>query len=340
MWPVVGHEAALSRLQRGLKNGNLGHAYLISGPAHAGKMTLALALARALNCCSDEAPCGDCAECRRIDAGSHPDVMVVALGSSADDENRSRTEISIKQVRDDIQHWANLPPFEGKYRVFIIGGAEMLSLEAANCLLKTLEEPQPGVLFLLLTDQPGRLPETVISRCQRIDLGPVASEKIKTALLQKGSPEEKAELLGRLSHGRPGWAFEMGSNETLLARREEHIESLLEVTEGDLEKRFAFATELAGRFSQKRTEVQEILEEWSDLWRDILLHRASLNDTTTNLDYASRLQSLAERFNINEIRDAIGAIGNAVKQLRQNGNPRLVLEVLMLDMPTAGARKA
>ena len=340
MWPVTGHEAALSRLKHSLRNGTLGHAYLITGPAHAGKMTLAMALARALNCRSGEAPCGVCDECRRIDSGSYPDVQVVTLGSSTDDESRSRTEISIKQVRDDIQHWTNLPPFEGGYRVFIIGGAEMLSQEAANCLLKTLEEPQPRVLFLLLTDEPEQLPETVISRCQRIDLRPVAAEKIKMELLRKGAPGEKAELLSRLSHGRPGWAFEIAADDVLLSRRTERIEHLLEVTEGDFEERFAYAAELAARFSQKRAEVLGILEEWVDLWRDVMLCQAGLYESITNLDYGPRLQSLSRRFNINEVKDAIGAIGRAAKQMRQNGNPRLVLEVLMLDLPATGARKA
>jgi DNA polymerase-3 subunit delta' len=341
MWPVVGHEAALSRLKRSLEKGNLGHAYLISGPAHAGKMTLALALARALNCHSAEVPCGECSQCRRIDAFSHPDVQVVALGSaSSDDDGRLRTEISIKQVRDDIQHWANLPPFEGGYRVFIIGGAEMLSPEAANCLLKTLEEPQPRVLFMLLTEEPGRLPETVISRCQRIDLRQVAAQKIEAALLEKGVLSEKARLLSRLCRGCPGWAMEAAADETLLVRRAERVEHIFEVIAGDLETRFNFAAELAVLFNQKRAEAQEALDEWQDLWRDMLLIRAGLIDEVINKDYASRLQSLAGRFNINEIRAAIGAADLAGRQLRQNGSPRLVLEVLMLDLPAAGATKA
>jgi len=334
MWPVVGHETAVARLKRSLEKGNLGHAYLISGPARTGKMTLALTLAQALNCRSPEVPCGVCSQCQRIASLSHPDVQVVALGSaSSDDDARSRTEISIKQVREDIQHWANLPPFEGGYRVFIIGEAELLSSEAANCLLKTLEEPQPKVLFILLTGEPARLPETVVSRCQRLDLKPVAAGKIEGELLKQGAAAEKARLLGRLCRGRPGWALAAIADESLFERRTECIERLIDMVEGDLEARFDYAGELSNRFGQKRAEVQETLQEWMSLWRDILLVKAGLCGAVTNLDYASRLQMLADGFNISQIRAAISAIGLARKQLRQNASPRLVLEVLMLDIP-------
>jgi DNA polymerase-3 subunit delta' len=336
MWPVIGHAPALARLKRSLQNGTLGHAYLVSGPPGAGKMTLALALAQALNCQSGEAPCGVCSVCQRISSSSHPDVQVVALGSSSwDEEGRSKTEISIKQVRDDIQHWASLPPFEGGYRVFIIGEAELLSSEAANCLLKTLEEPQQKVLFMLLTGDPGRLPETVISRCQRLDLKPVAAELVEKSLAERGAPPEKARLLGRLCRGRPGWALRALEDESLLERRAERIERLTDVIGGDLEVRFEYAGELAARFSQKRAEVQEILEEWLDLWRDMLLIKSGQAELVINLDYVARLQMLSDGFNISNIRSGISAIMLAQKQLRQNASPRLVLEVVMLDMPAA-----
>jgi DNA polymerase-3 subunit delta' len=303
-------------------------------------MTLAMTLARALNCQADDSPCGECSVCQRISASSYPDVQLVALGSSSsDEESRSKTEISIKQVRDDIQHWANLPPFEGRYRVFIIGDAELLSSEAANCLLKTLEEPQPNVLFMLLTNDPGKLPETVISRCQRLDLKPVAAETVEKALVERGAAPEKARLLGRLCRGCPGRALDALEDEALLEKRTERVERLIELTCGDMEIRFEHAGELATRFSQKRAEVQDILEEWVDFWRDMLLVKAGQPELVVNLDYIDRLQMLADGFNISDIRSGISAIMTAQKQLRQNASPRLVLEVLMLDMPAAQNKK-
>ena len=333
MWPVVGHEPALARLKRSLEKGNLGHAYLISGPPHVGKMTLALTLAQALNCRSSDSPCGTCSQCLRIVALSHPDVQVVTLGSAVSEEERSRSEIGITQVRNDIQHWVSLPPFEGGYRVFIIGEAELLSEEAANCMLKTLEEPQEKVVFMLLTSEPKRLPETVISRCQRLDLKPVALEKITASLVQRGLSPEKAGLISRISGGRPGWAFSAANDETVLNLRADRVEHLIDLIEGSLDSRFEYAGDLSARFTQKKAEVRETLEDWLGVWRDLLLIKAGLSGELTNMDYSNRLQPLSAEFNITQIRDAIGAISLVQKHLRQNVSPRLALEVLMLDMP-------
>lgn len=333
MWPVVGHEPALARLKRSLEKGNLGHAYLISGLPHVGKMTLALTLAQALNCRSSDSPCGTCSQCLRIMALSHPDVQVVTLGSGVSDEERSRSEIGIAQVRNDIQHWASLPPFEGGHRVFIIGEAELLSEEAANCMLKTLEEPQEKVVFMLLTSEPKRLPETVISRCQRLDLKPVALEKITASLVQRGLSSEKAGLISRISSGRPGWAFTAADDETVLDLRADRVEHLIDLIEGNLDSRFEYAGELSARFTQKKAEVRETLEDWLGVWRDLLLIKAGLPGELTNMDYSNRLQPLSAGFNITQIRDAIGAISLVQKHLRRNVSPRLALEVLMLDMP-------
>lgn len=333
MWPVVGHEPALARLKRSLEKGNLGHAYLISGPPHVGKMTLALTLAQALNCRSSDSPCGTCSQCLRITALSHPDVQVVTLGSAVSEEERSRSEIGITQVRNDIQHWASLPPFEGGYRVFIIGEAELLSEEAANCMLKTLEEPQEKVVFMLLTSEPKRLPETVISRCQRLDLKPVAVEKITASLVQRGLSPEKAGLISRISGGRPGWAFSAANDETVLDLRADRVEHLIDLIEGNLDSRFEYAGDLSARFTQKKAEVRETLEDWLGVWRDLLLIKAGLSGELTNMDYSNRLQPLSAEFNITQIRDAIGAISLVQKHLRRNVSPRLALEVLMLDMP-------
>ncbi|MFC2048414.1 ATP-binding protein [Chloroflexota bacterium] len=182
VWQVVGQTNVVSLLQRGLGTDSLAHAYLFVGPAHVGKMTLALNLAQALNCEATEPPCGECTSCQKIASAKHADVQIIGLSHGEDSaEAKPQTEISIDQIRQ-IQHSASLPPFEGRYRVFIIDGAELLSIEAANCLLKTLEEPAAKVVFILLTTNERLLPETVISRCHRIELPPLAVNKVEAAL--------------------------------------------------------------------------------------------------------------------------------------------------------------
>ncbi len=204
MWQIIGQARAVSLLERGLAAGSLAHAYLLVGPEHAGKMTLAINLAQALNCESAGRPCLECAACRKIKAGNHADVQVIGLLQN-DDSNEAKL-ISTEQIKDML-HQASLPPFEGRHKVFIINGAELLSTEAANRLLKNLEEPVANVTFILLTTNDRLLPATVVSRCQRLEVTPVPVPAEAAALQEKwGVPAERARLLAGLSHGRLGWA--------------------------------------------------------------------------------------------------------------------------------------
>jgi len=196
MWQVVGQDRVVSLLQRSLAKGAIAHAYLLVGPQHVGKMTLAINLAQALNCEVAEPPCGECVSCQKIASAKHPDVQTIGLTSNNNSaEAKLRGEISIDQIRE-MQHSANLPPFEGRCKVFIIDGAELLSNEAANCLLKTLEEPVGKVIFVLLTSNDRLLPATVVSRCQRLELLPLAVSEVETVLNGRGDIEpQKAKLL-------------------------------------------------------------------------------------------------------------------------------------------------
>ena len=208
-WEMVGHEWAVTLLRRGLASGRVSHAYLFCGLPQVGKTRLALKLAQAPNCTQPDPPCGQCDSCKKIWEGTHTDVRLVA-GEGAGGS------IKIGQIRD-LQREAVLRPYEGRRRVFVLERIDLASIEAANSLLKTLEEPPGHVVLALTAVHAEALPATVVSRCQRLDLRPVAQATLEAALAGRGVPPEKARLLARLSGGRVGWALEASRDEALLA---------------------------------------------------------------------------------------------------------------------------
>lgn len=330
MWQVIGQTRAVSLLQHSLESGMLAHAYLLVGPPHVGKMTLALNLAQALNCEAAERPCGECPSCRKIDSAGHADVQVIGLAQNGDSAEAKL--IGIDQIRQ-MQHSACLPPFEGKHKVFIIDSAELLSIEAANCLLKTLEEPVGKVTFLLLTVNDSLLPATVVSRCQRLELPPLATAEIASALAARGIESPRAELLARLSHGCLGWAITTATDDSMLQQRDREVDRLLSVITADFEERFTYVAPLAAQFNQNRGLVYSMLDLWLDYWRDLMLVKIGCRDLITNIDRLARLAEMAQGYRLAQIRAFIESLQAAAEQLRQNANPRLVLEVLMLDIP-------
>lgn len=328
MWQVVGHEKAVALLNNSLKGGKLSHAHLFVGPKHVGKMTLAINLAQALNCEGDEKPCGDCRQCLRIAGQKHADVVVIGLDG--------RAEIGIDQIRE-MGHSASLRPFEGRHRVFIIDGAEHLSHEASNCLLKTLEEPPPNVQLILLAINERLLLPTVLSRCRRLELRPLSTPVAEQALTERwGVPRERARVLARLCSGCLGWAVVAFSDEGLLGERWQKLTTLTRLTRVGLEERFAYAAQLANQFSKDRESVQEVLSLWVGWWRDLMLVKGGCGNFVSNVDQETTLHREAEGYSLTQIKEFVESLQRAMEQLDQNANPRLVLEVLMLAIPKGG----
>ena len=332
MWQVVGHDHVVAYLEKSLKKNALSHAYLFTGPKHIGKTTVAIALAQAVNCQNKNKPCGDCSSCLRIAAEAHPDVQVIRrLSADAAEDGKAKSELVIEQIRS-IQRSASLPPYEGLSRVYIFEQAELLNEAAANCLLKTLEEPHQNVLLILLAPSLGAVPETIASRCQHLAFRRVPAGGIEGLLIKRGQPPDQAAFLASLSGGAPGWALMAIDNEEVLSRKTERIEKLYELINQDYEERFAIAEELAGKGPQGRDETAEIIEDWQYLWRDLLLLKAGCATAIEGLG-ADRVGALSQHLSISDIRDFLEKLVRARELIERNVNPRLIIETLMLEMP-------
>ncbi|PKB80253.1 MAG: hypothetical protein BZY88_09185 [SAR202 cluster bacterium Io17-Chloro-G9] len=335
MWKIRGQDHILRQIEPSLKLGQPAHAYLLVGPPHVGKMTLALDLAQALNCSDPSpAPCGDCTQCTRIAQGQHADVRVVEIGQGAED-GPTRTVIGINDIKD-VLHQVNLKPYEGKFTVIIFNGAEAMSDEAANALLKTLEEPPGRVLFLLLTADEEALLTTIRSRCRPFRLLPVPKTDIERQLeSEHSSSSEESERLARLSRGCLGWAITAGESPQVLEEHEARLDRFREVYQAGLDQRFAHASEIANIFSRDREAARQVLYSWLRWWRDLLLIKEGSEDYLQNSHRLDDLRLTASGLNTVETVDFIKLLLETLEALDSNASPRLALEVLMLKLPGA-----
>jgi DNA polymerase-3 subunit delta' len=332
MWQITGHDWVTTLLTNSIVQETVSHAYLFSGPPHVGKMTLALSLAQALNCEQQEAPCQHCTACRKISERTHPDVRVIDLEYQArlrDEPPAQQRELRIDTIRS-IREDVSLKPFEAARKVFIIQDADSMTSEAANALLKTLEEPPPhAVLVLTACDARSLLP-TIVSRCQVFGLRLVPTRLIEEELrLRHEVDEVRASLLAKLSGGRIGWAISAAQDETMLKQREDTLRQLAALPRMGRIDRLDYAM----RLSRRPALIREVLELWLGWWRDLLLIRAGCPEMIANVDLSSALEEQASKHDLREMMGFIDGITRTTHQLEVNVNPRLALEVLMLDLP-------
>lgn len=319
-WPVVGHEGAVTLLRRAIAEKRLVHAYLLSGPAAIGKTTLARAFAQTLNCTNTVRPCGACRACRKIQSNTHPDVHVISGEGGS---------LKIDQIRL-LQREVNLLPFEGHYRVILIRRFEEATREAANALLKILEEPPSKVILILTALEADELLPTVLSRCQHIPLRPVPYTQVREALKDRGHvPDDQVELLARLCNGRLGWGIRASQDPAILNSRKQILERQENLLHASRLERLSLAEQLA----KKPDQLPELLALWRGWWRDALLLRCEYAQGITNPDQRQGLEAAAAAFSVDQILGALRQIQTTRGYLDQNANARLALENLFMDLP-------
>jgi hypothetical protein len=190
-------------------------------------------------------------------------------------------------------------------------------------------------MFIFLGDNRDALPETVVSRCQCLDLKNVPSAEIEGLLLGRGIGYERAKELAQITYGVPGWAINAIENEEVLSERKKRLVQLLDLVTQTMEERFLVAETLSGQESRVKDILIDMLRDWRTLWRDILLIKNGQSDNIRNPDFKTILTSLGDGLGISDVRTFINSLSHAVYQAGENVNSRLLVEVLMLDMPLA-----
>ncbi len=324
---VYGHEWAQQLLRRSLQQEATRHAYLFLGPEHIGKTTLARAFAQALTC---EHPagerglgaCGQCRSCRLAAENAHPDHRFFAPAGH---------QLVIDQIREVVREAAR-SPVEARYKVFIISAFERANVNAANALLKTLEEPSASTRIILISHQPSGLLDTIVSRCQLLRMRPLPEQTVIQALQeQTGLAERDARRLARLSNGRLGAALALAHDPDAWQTYTQRIDEMLALLNATTAERMAYARTL-----EKEKHLETILQEWLLWWRDVLILQNNSGTLIINQEHLSKLTQLAANTPADQVRRFIEAIMATSAYLRKNVNRQLALEVLLLKAPDGG----
>ncbi|MDX9991539.1 MAG: DNA polymerase III subunit delta' [Anaerolineales bacterium] len=323
-WNIFGHDWAVEMLHGHVSHAALRHAYLISGPSGVGRRTLAVRLAQALNCQTPSAPgvaCQTCRVCRQIEAGQNIDLMMIQA-------EREGGTLKVEQVRE-VQKFLSLKPYQSAYKIVIFLRFEEANPNAANALLKTLEEAPSYGLLLLTANNAEQLLPTIVSRCEILRLRPVSVEVTKSFLETRGLEPEKAHLLAHLSDGRPGYALRLAEDEKSLDFRAEKLDDLRRLLGASARERFGYAEKLAKDKEALRTS----LFLWLSYWRDVLLRTAGAASTLTNIDRSEEIGGVAGQVSLAEARKTTQALENAIEKLEKNVNARLLTEVTLMNWP-------
>ena len=319
----VGQERIKDYFADAAKNGRAGHAYILSGMKGSGRKTLARLFGASLLCTSkEEIPCGICRSCKMVMSGNHPDLITVPHEKPA--------TISVEDIRDHLVSDILIKPYYKGRKVYIIPDCEMMTPQAQNALLKSIEEPPSYAVTILITDNLSFLLPTVRSRCTCLSTVPLPDGVVKDYLIKnEGAGEKEASVCAAFSGGSIGTAARFLHSDTFREDLDKTLKLIKRSKELPSNEIFAFAKEAAS----DKTGLLQILDIILYLYRDILMFktqegRASL----TFIDETGYIESKARQTDYDEIGRVIKSIEELKGRLRSNANAEAGLDVLLLDI--------
>jgi DNA polymerase-3 subunit delta' len=318
---VIGQQEAVKILQDEIKEERISHAYLFTAKKGSGKSKLAFEFAKASFCKESEVDsCGSCINCRKMDHQNHPDFKLISV-------LEDKSAISINQIRE-LKKEIAYKPYDSDHKIYIIEAAEKMTKEAANSLLKTLEEPPSFATIILLVEDSGKLLPTIVSRCQQIKLRNVSKQKIKELLLAEGLEAEKAEIISSTAAGSPGKALEIIEIEDYFEQRREIYDFLKKINSKNTIEIFKITEKLS---SLLKTDFPcfNLLSDW---YRDIMMIKQDYLEAVINKDYLEELKERAAGLSLQSVIRNLELIAQSEEYIERNIREELSLEVLFFKL--------
>lgn len=323
---IVGHEQIIEHLQNAVKLDKVSHAYIFNGERGMGKKLLANAFAKTLQCVSENVnSCGTCTSCMQMDSGNHPDVIHVT---------HEKVSIGVDDIRIQLNQDIGIKPYSSKYKIYIIDEADLMTEQAQNALLKTIEEPPAYGIIVLLTNNVSKLLPTILSRCVTLNLKPISSEVIKKQLMIEYSiPDYVAALSASFCQGNMGRAIRYASSEEFLKVKEEVLHLVKYIDDMEIYE----IIDSLKRMSENKLEINDYIDLMILWYRDVLMFKVTKNPNLLlykdEYKYISRQASTRDYEGIENI---INAMDKAKIRLKANVNFDIAIELMLLTLKENG----
>lgn len=321
---VIGHRELIDYIQTAVKEEKVSHAYILNGERGSGKKLLANLFAMTLECQDKDTvePCYDCQACRQIMSGNNPDVIRVS--------HEKPNSISVDDIREQVNNDIMVKPYSNPYKIYIIPNADMMTVQAQNALLKTIEEPPEYAIIFLLTENAESLLPTIRSRCVMLKLRNIKDKLIKKYLMEQMEiPDYQASICAAFAQGNVGRAIMLASSEHFNELKEETVHLLKYIYEMELSE----VIQAVKKMGEYKLEITDLLDLFMVWYRDALLYKATKD--VNGLIFSDQLGAIkeqAKRSSYEGIEKIITAIENAKSRLKANVNFDLVMELLLLTI--------
>ena len=320
---VVGHKDIINYIRNAVREDKVSHAYILNGERGAGEKVLAHLFAATLLCeKGGPDPCNECHSCRQAESGNHPDIIKVT--------HEKPNSISVDDIREQVNNTIMIKPYQGPYKVYIIPQADMMTPQAQNALLKTIEEPPEYAVIMLLTENADTLLPTINSRCVMLKLRNIKDTLIKKYLMETMQvPDYKADMCTAFAQGNMGRAIMLANSEHFNEIRDEAVQLLKYINEMELSE----IVQAVSRITAYKLEINDYLDIIMIWYRDVLLYKATKDmDKVVFKDQIKYIKERAKRSSYEGIELIIESLEKAKARLKANVNFDLVMELLFLTI--------